>query len=164
MSGISEISAMREKYRSSGFTLIELMIVITLIAIVATFAVPSFSRLIDSNRLTAATNDLVGVINFARMEAIRHGRTVSVAPRTVGGVAGFQNGVEVALGATQLRVTDSVEPGISISNVGGFSFRGNGLANTTVTLKVCGQATDGREVRVSLGGQIRVVSDGIVCP
>ncbi len=155
---------MSYRNRNSGFTLIELMIVVALIAIVATVAVPSFNRLVESNRLTAATNDLVGVVTFARSEAIRHGKSVTVSPRTEGGVAAYENGVEVAVGADQLRVTSQAEPGISISNIGAFRFRGNGLADSSVALKVCNSALEGREVKVSLGGQVRVVSDGVVCP
>lgn len=153
-----------KKSASAGFTLIELMIVIALIAIVATLAVPSFSRLVESNRLTAATNDLVGIINFARSEAIRYGRTVTVSPRAVNGTSAFENGAEVSVGSTQLRVTPSAGTGISVTNVGAFTFRGNGLANTTLTLKICSSAPEGREIQVSLGGQVRVVSDGISCP
>lgn len=145
------------KCRRAGFTLIELMIVIALVAIVATVAVPSFNQLIENNRLTAATNDLVGVVTFARSEAIRQGRSVTVSPRTKDGVASFENGVEVAVGADQLRVTPPLEPGISISGGSAFSFRGNGLAASSLAFKVCNPAKKGREVNVSLGGQVRVV-------
>ncbi len=157
-----------DKHRLSGFTLIELVIVLALVAILATVAVPSFNRLVDSNRLTGATNDLIGVVTFARSEAIRYGRSVTVSPRTVtvagAAVTSYENGAEVAVGSDQLRVTSPAATGISISDPGSFSFRGNGLATSSVTLKVCNSASEGREVNVSLGGQVRVVSVGVTCP
>ncbi|GAA5525064.1 hypothetical protein Maes01_01624 [Microbulbifer aestuariivivens] len=77
--------------RSMGFTLIELMIVVAILAIVTTIGVPSFNTLIKDNRLTAAANDLVGALQFARAEAVRRGRTIQVGSLD-GGVA---NGLRV---------------------------------------------------------------------
>ncbi len=91
MSEISEISAMREmrelrelcelhkKVRSSGFTLIELMIVIALIGVIASFAVPQMGPMIDNNRVVSTANSVVGLLNFSRSEAIRRGTRVSVS-------------------------------------------------------------------------------------
>ncbi|WP_346838840.1 GspH/FimT family pseudopilin [Microbulbifer sp. SAOS-129_SWC] len=64
--------------RSAGFTLIELMIVITILGIVMAIGVPSFTSMIKDNRLTAAVNDLSGAFHFARAEAVRRGRAVQV--------------------------------------------------------------------------------------
>lgn len=69
---------MNTSIRSGGFTLVELMVVVAIMAIVASIAVPSFNTMIKNNRLTAAVNDLSGALNYARSEAVRRGRTVQV--------------------------------------------------------------------------------------
>jgi type IV fimbrial biogenesis protein FimT len=71
------------KYRR-GFTIIELMIGITLVAILFGLAVPSFREFTRGNRVTAAQNDLVTSLNLARSEALRRNRAVSVCASSDG--------------------------------------------------------------------------------
>ncbi len=68
-----------------GFTLIELMLTLVIAAILLGVAVPNFSRLVESNRITAATNELVGAFNVARSEAVRAGGEVVVCASKSGG-------------------------------------------------------------------------------
>ena len=64
--------------RSAGFTLIELMIVLTILGIVMAIGVPSFNTMIKNNRLTSASNDVAGALHYARAEAVRRGRSVQI--------------------------------------------------------------------------------------
>ena len=64
--------------RQRGFTLIELMMTLSVAAILTSVAVPSFSDMIKRNRVTTQQNDLLGDIMLARMEAIKRGRSVSI--------------------------------------------------------------------------------------
>jgi len=63
---------------SQGFTLIELMVGLAVMALLMMVAVPSFQSTIASSRVTTVTNDLVGALAVARTEAIRRGVRVTV--------------------------------------------------------------------------------------
>lgn len=65
-----------------GFTLIELMITILVVAVIATVGVPSFQTLIQNNRVVTQTNELVTALTLARTEAVKRGRNVQVVVAT----------------------------------------------------------------------------------
>lgn len=67
-----------------GFTLVELVVTLVILAVVLSIGIPSFKRLIASNRLSAAANDVVAVMQTARAEAIRQNRRVMLCPSTTG--------------------------------------------------------------------------------
>jgi type IV fimbrial biogenesis protein FimT len=64
--------------RSAGFTMIELMMTIAIATIVMTLAIPSFRYVTNSNRIASEINGLLGDLQFARAEAIKEGRSVTV--------------------------------------------------------------------------------------
>ncbi len=63
---------------SSGYTLMELMVTISIAGILISVAIPSFTSIISSNRLTTYANELVTALNLARSEAIKRGGSVTV--------------------------------------------------------------------------------------
>ncbi|MFI2813092.1 GspH/FimT family pseudopilin [Microbulbifer sp. JSM ZJ756] len=67
---------MRQHQR--GFTLLELMITVAIIAIVAAMAAPSFNNQISNNRSVALGEELTSALNVARSEAVRRGTRVSL--------------------------------------------------------------------------------------
>jgi len=140
---------------NSGFTLIELMVTLAVVAILMIIGVPSFETVINSNRLTSAANELVAAIQVARNEAIRFNRRAVVclstnpnigaaptcaadnATNAIGWIAfvdADRNGTFNA-GDKLLRVA-TVHGAVSIlgsSNLGGkvkIFFRSDGLART----------------------------------
>ena len=58
----------------AGFTLIEMMIVVAIIAILSALAFPSLSDLLPRSRTKAATRELRGYIQKAKLEAIKQNR------------------------------------------------------------------------------------------
>lgn len=61
-----------------GFTLIEMMMTIAVVAVLMSIAIPSFSSFIKNSRLTSAANDLLRAYQVARTEAIKRQKTVVV--------------------------------------------------------------------------------------
>lgn len=55
-----------------GFTLVELVIAILVLAILASLALPSFQSSLRSSRLSSSTNQLMAALNLARSEAIKN--------------------------------------------------------------------------------------------
>lgn len=63
---------------SAGFTLLELIVAITIAAILAALTVPSFLKSVRLNRGVADANGILSVVTLARNEAIKRDATVSL--------------------------------------------------------------------------------------
>jgi len=70
--------------KARGFTLVELMVGIVVLAVLLGLAVPAFRQTIESNRVTATTNDFVSALNYARSEALKRSNSVAVCSSTDG--------------------------------------------------------------------------------
>jgi type IV fimbrial biogenesis protein FimT len=66
------------KAKSSGFTLLEIMIVIALLAVLIGLGAPSMGEFIRNSRITGKANDLLAGLNVARTEAIKRHVPVTV--------------------------------------------------------------------------------------
>lgn len=72
------------KRAQTGFTLMELMVSLTVLGILLGFAVPSFREFTRNNRVTAVQNDLVTAFTVARSEALKRSMPVSICASTDG--------------------------------------------------------------------------------
>jgi len=70
--------------RQTGVTLIELLVTISIAAILVAVAVPGFQDFFRRNRIDAAASDLMAALSYARSEAIRRGVRVSVCRSDTG--------------------------------------------------------------------------------
>ena len=85
-----------------GFTLIELMVTISIAAILLAIGVPSFQAIIENNRLATQSNELITAVSLARSEAIKRGADITMTPN--GG--GYVNGWCVHTGASCTAATE----------------------------------------------------------
>lgn len=166
-----------------GFTLVELLVTLAIGAILLAIAIPGYAFLINANRLSSVTNDLVTSIQFARSEAIKLGKRVTVCKASnpmasqpsCNSAANWQDGWLVFVdggmrgvvdsGDTLLRVQDHsvAEVNITTSNYDNFisylprgmSQGSNGLANGTLRICVAGNR---RDVIINTTGRPRLGS------
>jgi len=66
--------------RHAGFTLIELMITLSIIGILFSAVLPSFRELTHSSRATLASRDIMTTLNYARGEAVAYQQDVVICP------------------------------------------------------------------------------------
>lgn len=69
-------------FKEKGYTIVELMIVIMVVAILTVIAIPSFSGVTKKNTITATTNELVGLLQYAKTAAAAQNNPVIVCPYT----------------------------------------------------------------------------------
>ena len=70
--------------RNQGFTLIELMVVVGVVAIIASVAVPGLQAFVANNRQAGAGYELLSSLYFARDEAVTRNVQVAICPSADG--------------------------------------------------------------------------------
>jgi prepilin-type N-terminal cleavage/methylation domain-containing protein len=112
----SSVGAINNRTGESGVTLIEMMIVVTIIALVAGLTYPSIAAGFDSLRLRSASNSIVSFLDTALDRADRRQQVVEirVSPRESAIIArsadlGFVRRLDLPDGVRITAVTPAVE-------------------------------------------------------
>lgn len=77
-----ELDMKNNSRRISGFTLVELVVTISIAGILLGLAVPSFKSIVTGYKLTAYANKLVSSLCFARSEAVKRGVQISIRKKS----------------------------------------------------------------------------------
>ena len=137
----------------AGFTLIELIISITILTILLMLTLPAFQTMLMNNRVLAATDSLANALNYARNAAVTQNIDVVVCPFSAPGSTtcgnSWQNGwmvVTQPVGSNpvllEANTTGANAPVLSTVPVSGVSassvtFDARGIATTQAYFKLC---------------------------
>ena len=104
------MAAMPPPLRMRGFTMIELMVTIAVLAILMAIAAPSFTNVIRKNDVSAANNALLADLSYARTEAVNRHVTVSLCPSLTGNSCSSSTSYETGW------IVYTYTPGSAVSN------------------------------------------------
>jgi type IV fimbrial biogenesis protein FimT len=146
---------MRSRHTAAGFTLIESMVAVSLMAVLLMIAVPSFNNAALGSQLRASANDLAAAAFLARSEAIKRNAVVTLCMSEDGESCsvsgGWEQGWAVMLAGAPLQQFKAAPAGLKITAgaVTSLSFQPTGAGATAAVFTVC-RATPsvGREERV----------------
>ncbi len=161
-----------------GFTLIELMVALAVVAVVVTFAGPSFADFIDRQRQVTGANQLVLALSLARSESVKRNQSVTFCKSVDGqSCAGASTGWEAGwivfanTAAANAATRESDEPVLRIfaglpartlnsPDLGAefVAFRPDGTANVRGSFVLCdrGGAQDALAVLLDANGRAAV--------
>jgi len=166
--------------RLSGFTLVEMLMSMAVVAILLVIGIPSFRFVTNSNRIAAEINGLLGDMQYARSEAIKEGQPITVCVSTNGtscanGNNNWQNGWIVLNAATNvvLRVQtafSSSDTFVATNTISAVTFNREGYANgipngTLIALHDSTNTSNWtRCLSINLTGMMRSQTyDGVAC-
>ena len=112
--------------KNQGITLIEVLVVIAILGILASIAVPSYQDMIERNRLKQAAESLADDLKFARTEAIKKSNSVTLVFNNTSTCYGITTGgacVCTTTGSCDLKTVD-------VSQFSGITMTGNPVTFT----------------------------------
>ena len=138
----------------SGFTLPELLIAVTVLAVMMAVGLPNFTEFVRNQRVKTASFDLFSSLIYARSEAITRNASVKVEP--VGG--DWASGWTIKdAGGNVLKTLDKVGGNMVIDGPLSVEFRGSGRLNAAsmpqFQLAAAGVTVTKRCIKIDLSGR-----------
>ena len=194
MSVESSLAHSRSSGHAGGFTLVELLVTIVVLGLLLTLALPGMRDFLVGNRLSTNVNGFIGLVNYARSEAIVRNQDVVICPKNSSTIAcvsqtgwntldiqafvdengnGDRDATEVLL-----KTIAAVDPGDAQTGFDSSAaaskviFGSAGFARTALSFKIYAKSSDsayqarfGRTVCVSKAGRVRVAAYTVTsCP
>jgi len=145
----------------TGFTLVELMMVITIAGILLGMGIPAFGNYKANQQTFSTAESLVSALNFARSEAIKRRSTATIAPLTPNWSDGWTvatNGITLSnYGAAEGVTISASSPTAPIYNRDG---RLSAAADISFSITVNSHSSASRCVKITLSGKPTTDSGG----
>lgn len=153
-----------------GFTLIELMITIAVMAILMSIAVPAFQSFVQNGRMAGRANEVMAGLAYARSEAVKRAADVTVCASSDGSTCSgtwTQGWVVLDQAGNVLRTQDAVGGSATLDGTGTLVFSANGRMTNPgalTALTLCPGVADiaGRTIEIEPSGRARVST--VACP
>jgi type IV fimbrial biogenesis protein FimT len=136
---------------TAGFTLVEILVVLTLVGIMMGLAVPSFRNFIGSQRAKSASYELVTSLLLARSEAIKRNADVTITPSTANT---WTSGWSVASASTTIQAQDeftNITVTTTPTTLANVTFKGTGRPAASAKWEIA-SATTTRCVKLDSAG------------
>ena len=143
---------MRLCNKQSGFTLIELIVIIAIVGVFAAIAVPNFLSYMPKYRLNGAARQVMGDLMAARMKAVKENTTVTVA--WVSNRKYSISTEEKTINYRDVTIGSVSDGSFSTDKFSNISFLSRGTSNTgSIGLT---NSTDSKKVTVAITGRVKI--------
>ena len=141
-----------------GFSLLELLVVLTLLSIIAAITLPGLARSLAQLRLQRAANVVVSSVQLAQSTAARQRTPVRLSIDSAAKILRVRNYTNPATVYAEQQLDGSMENGVKALSVSDTSLvlYPSGLVEKQLDIVL--QSVDGHlHVRLTRGGQIRIM-------
>ena len=164
----------------NGFTLIELMVTVTIAIIITTVAIPSLSSVYDKVRASNSIDTIQSSFTFARSQAVSLGARVTICPLS-GTTCGTSwiNGYSIFIDNTPFGSKESTDTVLKEfgpfntndfikSSFSSFSYTPDGMSTTSAsnTINYCPTSktsNDSKGFSLSVSGRLQTITTAVNC-